>query len=152
MVTLMTLTTPASAPDKDIDILTRALTKALGEKTNYNTPRLAGMEIDTKNGKTLVVLLCANYKPTPAGLRHGIFSDVMKTMRVSKSWEWPNRVNGVKIIAQIPTDHTNPKGGFRVVFKGYAASETIQETDWKAIPPARVPHILTAVEMHRILN
>ena len=77
---------------RDIKILRKALTSALGEKTNFGTKRVLTVREELMpGGKTLIIGVIAYNNPTSAGLRHGIFIDVTQLAKVPQSWDWPDK-------------------------------------------------------------
>lgn len=137
----------ALAQSMDIRILQKALISALGEKSNFGTERLVTVREELKEGrKTLIVGVIANNNPTVAGLRHGIFTDVVKILRVLKGWGWPDKVEQVMIGEYLPQSR-GPNVEARAVMTCVISSAKVRELDWNSIDPRKVPNVVDAIRL-----
>ncbi len=147
-ITLFSFANIALAGSVDIRILKKALTNALGEKSNFGTERLVTVREELKEGgKTLVVGVIANNSPTTAGLRHGIFTDVVKVLRVLKSWNWPDKVDRVMIGEYLPQSR-GPDLEARPVMTCVISSANLRAVNWDSFDPRRVPEIVDAIKLY----
>lgn len=139
----------ADAFEPDLDILKRALTKALGKETNTGRPRLAEIKYGDVGGEdVLVIALNANQEPTQAALRYGVFADAVKVLRILKSWDWPNRADRVMIGERI-VQEGDPAGADRLLFSCVISSRQIRTIDWKSFDPRRLPEVAESAEFYR---
>ena len=149
---LLVCTGATVAEGKDIGILRKALGNALGAKTNVGTRRLATLRQEVKDGrKTLVIGVIANDNPTPAGLRHGVFTDVARILGVLKSWDWPSKIDR----AMIGEYYARPNGSnfeARPLLVCVVSAETIQRIDWNSLEPRRIPEVVDAVKMDEAIK
>ncbi len=135
------------AQDQDIDILKRALTNSLGEKTNSGALRVASVKKEVRRGgETLLIVLNANNGPTPAAVRYGIFTDAVKVFKILKSWEWPDRVERVVLGEQCLTGDGSSRKTSELVFMGQISSDKVRETDWESFNPGKIPDIMDSVQ------
>lgn len=149
---LLVCTGATIAEGKDIRILQKALGNALGAKTNVGTRRLATLRQEVKEGqKTLVIGVIANDNPTPAGLRHGVFTDVARILGVLKSWDWPSKIDR----AMIGEYYAKPNGSnfeVRPLLVCVVSAETIQRIDWNSLEPRRIPEVADVVKMDEAIK
>jgi hypothetical protein len=142
----------AISPEMEIKILRKALGNALGDKAKAGKRRLVTLRQDVMEGRnTLVIGVIAKDSPTPAGLRHGAFTDVVKILGVLKSWGWPSRIDR----AMIGEYYGRAKGSDSTavpLLKLVVSAETIRRIDWKTFEPAKIPEIVDAVEMDAIIR
>ncbi len=142
----------AISPEMEIRILRKALGNALGDKTNVGTRRLVTLRQDVIEGQnTLVIGVIANDSPTPAGLRHGAFADVVKILGILKSWDWPSKVDR----AMIGGYYARANGSDFVVdplLKCVVSAETIRRIDWESFKPGKIPGIVDALEMDAMIR
>lgn len=152
VTTLLLCSSATLAQNVDIRILQKALRNALGEKTNIGTRRVIALREELKEGrKTLVVGVIANDSPTPAGLRHGVFSDVVKVLGVLKSWDWPSKIEQT-MIGEYYAESKGPNMEARPVLMCVVSSETIRDNDWNAFDPGKIPEILDNVRFDDMLK
>ncbi|GAB4330225.1 MAG: hypothetical protein Kow0099_00690 [Candidatus Abyssubacteria bacterium] len=152
IVMFLTFDVAAGSFDPEIKVLTRALTKALGEETNTGRPRVAEVRCGTVGGEDILVLvLNANDQPLTAALRHGVLSDVTKTARVLKSWEWPLRVERVMIAERLWSSSEEERAD-QLLFTCIISSRRIREIDWKSFDPARIPDIADSAKFYDIVR
>lgn len=139
------------AQDADIDILKRALTNSLGEKTNSGARRIASVKQEEKRGReTLYIVLNANSGPTTAAVRYGIFKDAVKVFRILKSWEWPDRVDRVLLGEQDLAGGGSGLNTPQLVFMGVISSDKVRETDWESFNPGKIPEIMDSVQFRGV--
>ncbi len=132
----------------DIKILQKALTKALGEKSNFGVERLVTLREELKEDekRTLIVGVIANNSPTAAGMCHGIYTDVVKIMRVLKDWGWPDKVEQVMIGEYLPKS-SGPNVEARPVMTCAISSAKIRSLDWNSFDPREVPNVVDAIKL-----
>ena len=132
----------------DTRILRKALTKALGEKSNFGVERLVTLREELKEDekRTLIVGVIANNSPTAAGVRHGIYTDVVKIMRVLKDWGWPDKVEQVMIGEYLPKS-SGPNAEARPVMTCAISSAKIRSLDWNSFDPREVPNVVDAIKL-----
>lgn len=150
LITLVVIAIEASAGSfgPDIDVLARALRRALGDETNTGRPRVAEARCGKVGGEDILVLvLNANREPLAAALRHGVLSDVAKTALVLKSWEWPLKVERVMISERLSNGQEDPAMDF-LLFTCVISSQKIRETDWKSFNPAKIPDIAESAKFY----
>jgi hypothetical protein len=140
------------AQNADVKILRKALLKALGEKTNVGTRRLALLEqkLDA-GGKTLLIGVVGNDSPTLAGYRHGILKDVVTVLRVLKSWGWPSKVDRT-VIAAYYAESKGPNMEIRPVLRFAVSAKTIRRIDWNSFDPRKIPEISDSVSADDMLR
>jgi len=144
---------PAAAQKQDIEILKTSLKKALGEQANTGHYRIVLIKKGMINNQpALSIALNANSSPTPAGLRYGIFGDVVKTFRVLKSWAWPGKVRYVMLGEYARVDTGSGKQELHLVFAGLISSHKISETDWDSFDPRKIPEILDSAQLHELIG
>jgi hypothetical protein len=141
--------TSALAQHDDPAILARAIEKQLGEKTNTGDSRVVQIKKGVKDGKNILgISLNANNSPTRAGLRIGVFNDVVKVCKILKSWGWPARVESVMIGEYYYPPHKGTSGLSHLIFAGRIASSRISETDWDSFNAKNLPEIMDDVEVY----
>ncbi len=146
-IALLLFANAARARSPDIRILEKALVNALGEKSNFGTERLITLREELREGeKTLLVGVVANNSPTVAGMRHGIFTDVVRILRVLKSWRWHNRVARVMIAEYLP-EARGPDVEARAVMTCALSSEKVRDLDWNSFDPRRVPEVVDVMRL-----
>ena len=149
---LLFTATGGFSQSREIKILEKALTSALGEKTNFGTKRVVAVREELKpGGKTLIIGVVANNSPTQAGLRHGIFSDVTKILKVLKSWDWPSKVERAMIGEYYAESH-EPNMEARPVLMCTISSEKIGKTNWNSFDPRRIPDVVDNLQIDDIIK
>ena len=153
-VALLALPDPTAAAQKeDIEILKAALKKALGEQTNTGHHRIVMIRKGLKKGEpALSISLNANNSPTSAGLRYGVFEDVVKTFRVLKSWHWPSKVKYVILGSYARVDIGSGERVPQLVFASFISSIKIREIDWDSFDPRKIPETVDMVELHESIE
>jgi hypothetical protein len=143
----------ATAQKEDIEILKAALKKTLGERTNTGHYRVVLIRKGLKKGKpALSISLNANNSPTSAGMRYGIFADVLKTFRVLQSWDWPSKVTYVLVGEYARVKVGNREAVPQLLFATLISSDKIRETDWDSFDPRKIPEIVDMIQLHESIK
>ena len=132
----------------DIEILEKALQKALGERTNYGARRVVKLETSvTGQENTLLILINEDRSFNKAGLRHNALTDAIKTLTVTESWGWADKIDRVKILETLV-----PQGGkeAHLVFSCSISSQVLARVDWASMKPSTVQKYLDQATFHEL--
>ncbi len=112
----------------ELDVLRKALEKALGNETNYGSKRILNLEEAVPRGEeTLFVSIHANRQLTVAGVRHGALNDVASVLRVARSWGWAEKVQRIVILESLTLKGEEAP---RPLFSCSVSASTLAEVDW----------------------
>ncbi|RJP22239.1 MAG: hypothetical protein C4520_08560 [Candidatus Abyssobacteria bacterium SURF_5] len=136
------------AEQTDLDILGKALEKALGEKTNYGAPRIISIQKAAARGEhVLFVAVHVNRHFTSAGLRNNVLTDAASILRIAKSWGWSDRIAKVFIVENLVPEG---KEQAHPVFSCSVSASVLAKVDWGSLNQNEVLNRLDQAEFHEV--
>jgi hypothetical protein len=149
VATFVLFSTSGFSEKADLEILKKALEKALGEKTNYGTPRILTLERATVRGENnLFIAVHANKHLTSAGVRHGALTDVADILRVAKSWGWAEKISHIMILENRPLKKNTEQP--RPLFSCSVTAQMSAQVKWESLDTKEVLQYLEHPQFYEV--
>ena len=132
----------------DLEVLGKALEKALGAKTDYGARRVISLEQYNRKGtRYLLVGIRLNRHFTAAGLRHNALADTAAVLRTASSWGWEKKAEKIVLLEDlIPKGERRPQ----LFFSCSISAEALAKVDWDSVNPKEIPQYLEDAVFHKI--